>query len=743
MFKVSGFKHIVFLILIAAALVSLSVVMYWKHLDSVLAQRERENLFSLNQKLAENFDNLVNSQLQVLSSVGESLEGLPRVENTYGLMSYLSRQKKRNGFELVAFQFPDGKAYFADGSVRNNFLSEEEVSSVYDNKYYVSAPRDVHGNGQEIITAVPVYRKGVKTGVLLSSRLTTFYDKTISKDLPPVFTPWFVTDAGGEIILDRSGAAHDNIINMWQANKSDNAACPADVLQDINQKRGGAVKCSLRGGDYLLAYVPLAYNNWYLLTAHAMTDILHLPQKQLMTAVFLCVSIIIVLGLLLAFIIHVYRQHNQALYRTGFIYHVTGLGNHNYFQFHFPRYAAAFRKNKTPFTLTVVNIRRFKAINDIYGFEQGDKILVHAAEILREEIKEDELLCHSSADRFLILMSCADRAEFDQRIEKILTRIKHFCHDEKLCFDITVETGVYLADEDVPFYIMMDRANMALNSVREKAGQSFAFYNDEYREQIKLITDIESKMNAALAGGQFKVFLQPKYDFQTGRIESAEALVRWQDGQKLIPPDKFIPVFEKNGFVLKLDMFILEETVKLLARRIKEGKRVVPVGVNFSRLHMEDHNFINSVTEILDRYNLPHEPIELEITESIAFDKREIMRDVLDELHARGFTVAMDDFGAGYSSLNILKDLHFDCVKLDKEFLTGGEGNARMRQIIQSTVEMIKKLGCVIVTEGVETKEQVEFLKSIGCDLAQGYVFSRPLPSADFEKLLNDDAARN
>ena len=169
---------------------------------------------------------------------------------------------------------------------------------------------------------------------------------------------------------------------------------------------------------------------------------------------------------------------------------------------------------------------------------------------------------------------------------------------------------------------------------------------------------------------------------------------------------------------------------------------MVAVGVNFSRLHLEDPRFIDKVAEIVDRHNLPHELIELEITESIAFDKGEIMRSVLDGLHARGFSVAMDDFGAGYSSLNILKDLHFDCVKLDKEFLAHGETNARMRQIISGTVEMIKKLGCLIVTEGVETKEQVEFLKGIGCDLAQGYIFSRPLPPEDFEKLLDEDGPK-
>ncbi|MCL2888509.1 MAG: EAL domain-containing protein [Elusimicrobia bacterium] len=719
MYKTPAFRNILLLIFTAVVLVSLSIVLYWKHLDNVLEQREKADIFSAGQTLAKEFNYQIDAELQVLASVGESLEGLPRVEDTKGLMLYLARQKQRNNFEMMGFQFPDGKTYFSDSSAQNDFLSAEAISAAYRDNYYVS--RSAAHDDKRIIIVKPVYRNGNKAGVLFAAQLTAFYETALYREPVPGYTQWFIAGADGDIILGRNNAA---------------AGCLKQIPPD-----NGAARCSLSGRDYFISSVPLEYNNWRLLALQPNPG--HRPQKQLTAAVFMCVAIIIVLGVLLLFIILAYRQHSDALYRSAFIYHVTGLGNHNYFESNFARTADAFRKNKIPFALTAVNINRFKAINDIYGFEQGDKILKHAARILKEEVKENELLCHSSADRFLLLLACPDRAEFNARIEKILSRISHFCQDEKLCLEITVNAGMYLVDEDVPFYIMIDRANMALNSIRRDAGQTFAFYNDAYREQIKLISEIESKMNAALADGQFKVFIQPKYDFKTRRIESAEALVRWQDAKKgLIPPDKFIPVFEKNGFVLKLDMFVLEETVKLLARRIKEGRRVVPVGVNFSRLHLEDARFIDAVTEIVDRYNLPHNLIELEITESIAFDSGKTMRGVLDALHARGFTVAMDDFGAGYSSLNILKDLNFDCVKLDKEFLTRGETSERMRHIISGTVEMIKKLGCVIVTEGVETKEQVEFLTAIGCDLAQGYVFSRPLPSADFEHLLDEDVLK-
>ena len=743
MFKTSGLRQIFFMILTAIVLVSLSVVLYWRHLDAVMEGEEVSTMLSASRSLAGNFEHLMDVEVNVLSTVVESLEGLPRVEDKESFMSYLARQKQRNNFEVMGFQFLDGTAYFSDGSVQKDFLSAPEISAAQKDRHYISAPLSAQGREKSFIIAKPVRRNGAEAGVLFAAQSPSFYKHALHSEAIIAYTPWLIADEGGGVVLEQAADAHDNAVSALLKSRPEEEPCKVYPLRAGDQEPGGTVKCSVANENYIVSYIPLAYNNWYLLTLRAeAAPGLELP-KQLMSAVFVCVLIIIVLGLLLGYIIHVYRQHSLDLYRAGFIYHVTGLGNHNYFLANFNKTAQAFRKKGLPFALTIINIDKFKAINDIYGFEQGDKILNHAARIMEAELHEGELLCHSSSDRFLLLLACQDRAQFNARLEKILSRIKSFCGGEKLCFEVPASAGVYLADEDVPFYIMIDRANMARNSVRHDTGQIFAFYNDAFREQIRLVGEIEGKMNAALAQGQFKVFLQPKYDFKTGRIESAEALVRWQDPQKgLIPPDNFIPVFEKNGFVLKLDMYILEETVKLLARRISEGKRAAPVGVNFSRLHFEDANFINSVTEVVDRYKLPRKLIELEITESIAFAKGSGMRGVLDEIKARGFSVAMDDFGAGYSSLNILKDLYFDCVKLDKEFLSGGEDSERMRHIISGTVKMIKKLGCIIVTEGVETKEQAEFLKNIGCDLAQGYIYSRPLPIADFEKLLDEDAKK-
>ena len=263
------------------------------------------------------------------------------------------------------------------------------------------------------------------------------------------------------------------------------------------------------------------------------------------------------------------------------------------------------------------------------------------------------------------------------------------------------------------------------------------FYDEQDRRRILTERQIENSKEAALENGEFCVYLQPKVDFKTGEMKEAEALVRWITPQKgIISPDSFVPVFERNGFILKLDMYILEQVVKLQDKWKKEGLSPVPVAVNFSRQHLNDSRYLTQMTRLVDQYRVPHQLIEAELTESLILDNVELAQNVIHGLHQKGFSVVMDDFGSGYSSLNVLKGLQFDGIKLDKEFLNGFDDTKAAKQVITGAVEMIKKLGVKIIAEGVETAAQVEFFRTIGCDLGQGYYFDKPLPVADFEKRL-------
>ncbi len=245
-------------------------------------------------------------------------------------------------------------------------------------------------------------------------------------------------------------------------------------------------------------------------------------------------------------------------------------------------------------------------------------------------------------------------------------------------------------------------------------------------------------MRSALINKEFIVYLQPKIDLSTRQISGAEALVRWlPPDENLIPPKDFIPLFEKNGFVVELDFYVYEEVFKVLRKWLDEKRCLVPISLNVSRIHLRDYNFVPRLTSLINKYNLPTDLIELEITESTFFENINQLLKVISELKHYGFTFSIDDFGSGYSSLNILKDLPIDVLKLDKGFFPRDNISKKEKIIVSTIVDMAKKLDIRVISEGIETIEQCDFLTNIGCDMVQGYLFAKPMPISEFEKIVS------
>ena len=246
---------------------------------------------------------------------------------------------------------------------------------------------------------------------------------------------------------------------------------------------------------------------------------------------------------------------------------------------------------------------------------------------------------------------------------------------------------------------------------------------------------VEDDMDRALAANEFKVYLQPKYSTKKEELSAAEALVRWIHPEfGFVSPAKFIPIFERNGFITKLDDYMLTEVSRLQATWMEQGKKLVPISVNVSRAHFTSPDLAEHICSIVDEYKVPHEFIELELTESAFFDDKQTLLDTVKKLKEFGFKVSMDDFGAGYSSLNSLKELPLDIIKLDAQFFRDIEDKKRADLIVCDTIKLAKKLGMQIVAEGIETREQVDFLAGQHCDLIQGFYFAKPLPVAEFEE---------
>ena len=249
---------------------------------------------------------------------------------------------------------------------------------------------------------------------------------------------------------------------------------------------------------------------------------------------------------------------------------------------------------------------------------------------------------------------------------------------------------------------------------------------------------VEENMERALAAEEFQIYLQPKYNPVTEELSGAEALVRWinqEDG--LISPGRFIPIFEKDGFITRLDDYMIAHVAALQMRWLSEGRKVVPVSVNVSRAHFTRPDLAEHICGLVDQYHLPHELLEIELTESAFFDDKEALLQTVNALKKYGFFVSMDDFGAGYSSLNSLKELPLDVLKLDAEFFRGQYEKERGNIVVSEAIRLAKKLNMKIVAEGIEEQDQVTFLAGLGCDMIQGYYFAKPMPANEYEAKMN------
>lgn len=383
------------------------------------------------------------------------------------------------------------------------------------------------------------------------------------------------------------------------------------------------------------------------------------------------------------------------------------------------------------------DLKNFKYINDIYGYDTGDKLLRCWADIIAADLGPDETFARISADNFALFRYYEDRQELSGRFEDVAKRMQRFEEGISKNFPIEIVAGVYCVEgEGEPLSVedMIDRANMAQKTVKPLPGSRMAIYTEEMRSRVILEKNMESEMERALREGEFCVYLQGQVDIQTGnRISGAEALARWNHPVRgMIPPSEFIPLFEKNGFIVELDRYIYGCVCQYLAERVRNGEPLFKIAINASRLTLLQPDFLERYTEIKNAYGIPDGLLELECTETVLIENLQEIGDAAARLRESGFLLGMDDFGSGYSSLNVLKDVVVDVLKLDMAFFQNGLTRERDRAIVASIVSMAGALDMHVVAEGVESMEQVTFLRRIGCDTVQGYVFSRPVPMNAF-----------
>lgn len=362
------------------------------------------------------------------------------------------------------------------------------------------------------------------------------------------------------------------------------------------------------------------------------------------------------------------KKENESIYNgLTYIDELTNRANKNTFKIK-AKMLIETKINKHAFIM--LDIDNFKLINDLFGYDKGDLFLRYIANVLSRHISQDEVFSRITGDKFYVLVEYVARKELELRLERIIEDILNFKFTTESNFKMVVCVGVFEIDNtNISIETMSDRASLAANMIKGNHISSYYFYNDDIRNQIIQESEIENEMHEALKNKDFKVYLQPKYDFKTEKVVGAEALIRWHNPMKgIIQPDLFIPLFEKNGFVTKIDMFVFEEICKKQQEWAAEGRKPLIISINQSRLHMHNLTYVDTLKSIVEKYEVNPEVMELELTESTFFYDSDVIFDVTRRLHKIGFRLSIDDFGSGYSSLNSLQDIFVDAVKLDRGF---------------------------------------------------------------------------
>lgn len=432
------------------------------------------------------------------------------------------------------------------------------------------------------------------------------------------------------------------------------------------------------------------------------------------------------------------KQTNQRLEQLAFVDPVTSGRNRTSFEID----AGGAVRAALPGTYVLVwlDIQKFKVINDFFGVEMGDRVLRHCYETVEAHLENGEYVARLAADGFNLLLRTAGEKELEARLNRIAEDANNFEPFRERNYLLSFSAGIYPIDDPVlPLIKIQDRANIA----RQKSGGSeehclciCLFYSEQDRLRSLREKEMENRMHDALGRDEFVVYLQPKQSLKKAAIGGAEALVRWRAPEGLIPPNDFIPLFEQNGFIVDLDLHVFEKVCAMLRKWLDNGVTPVPISVNMSRAHLADPQFLERYETIRRAYDVPAELLEIELTESLVFENPHLLVQFIERIRAHGYQCSIDDFGSGYSSLNLLKDMNVNVLKLDRVFFASQEAdNARERTVIVSVIDLAKKLSMGTVAEGVETPRQVEFLQQADCDMVQGYVFSRPVPLAEFEQM--------
>ena len=633
--------------------------------------------------------------------------------------------------------------------------SERKYANVSDREYFIPV---INAKSGEFIVGNSAYSK--TSGVMTVHIVTPVFDKNEKckgliggavelSTLHDILNNVKIKTKGEAFILDKKGVylSHPNteyIMNIFIP--KDDEYKELSSLKLAQQRHGIYKAKSADKKDVYVFLDPIDQTDWTIGVSVPEEEIFKLYKK--LKGIQLTIIFVLIIEILVFIILGV-------IYITiisGSYDPITNLYNQEKFEKKARKMLKQFEGSG--FILIDADLRGFKFINQTYGEEAANQILIKFANLLKgETLKFNGLCAKGYADHFYVFAKIENNStaktvameKASKSIEKIAKELKSKDIHVVAKYGITfLNSDRKIQSRTKTIRTLIGEASFAKSLIKENVTKAFEIYSPRIEEKINYEHKIERRMEDAVKNDEFFVMYQPKIELSTDKIIGAEALVRWNSSDPelgFLSPAKFIPLFEKNGFIEELDFIVYEKVFKFLRNQIDIGNNVVPISVNMSRNHTKEdkiNNFISRFVSTFNKYNLSPDLVEVEIVEESVANDKIILQQVIDALHNNGFSIAMDDFGKGESSLNMLSSIPIDVVKFDQNFLRNNSSLEESSDFITSLVDLGKKLNKKTVFEGVETKEQRDFLRSINCDVVQGYFYSKPLSENDFIQFVKD-----
>lgn len=722
--------------------------LYFSYLNTTFEDENRYYLNELSNQMSSsvakeikyNFNYL---EILYMSAVDEKIETFDK------FFAVAEREKDLWNFIDVFVVGENGEIYTSQGDEVMG-TGQKFISSIIDervNSVFLASD----ANDQRVL----IFSKAVDNFSLSGRKIvgiSTLYDlnsfeKNINIDAFDKKAKINIMTPNGTLVVsnvtDVTGVGDHNFFRIAEKSAMQNENQIIQMKNDIRENKFGDVVLEIEGKREYVSYSPIGTEQMYFVVS-VLVDVVNAQNKLFMTSTYIFLGFVIFIGLGLAIMLYYrYFKGKKEIERIAFVDSLTKASTTQHFILSVENHLRL--KHNTKHAIVYTNLDKFRIVNELFGREVGNGVLVILNDIFKVSLADDEMIGRMSADHFILFLNYTNENELIKRFEEWGNNFSDNLRDNK--FEISppvIDYGVYIVnvdeDPECNCQLMIDRAKFSLSGNQISIGTRthYSIYNPEYNLELMREKEIEDLMEDALKNEEFKVYLQPKYSTDTEEMVGAEALVRWYGKYGMIYPNEFITLFERNGFILHLDHYIFEQTCKLINRWIEEGKEIVKISVNLSQLNFEKANFLDDYISILQKYKVPSKYIEFEITESAIYNDTHRIMEFISRIHELGISCSVDDFGSGYSSLNRLKEIQADTLKIDGIFFkVSDEENKRAYSIVRSIIEMAKNLNMTTVAEGVESREQVDLLKSMGCDLIQGYYFAKPMAVEDFDEQYN------